>query len=78
MNLSVSLPEELYRQIAELAARRQVSVQELAASALAQQLSGWQRIEQRASRGDRSAFLGVLDKVQDQPTQPGDEMPTPS
>src|SRR5437870_3629559 len=50
-------------QIAELAARQQVSVERIVAAALAEQLSGWTRVEQMAELGSRERFLTALDKV---------------
>ena len=62
MTLSVTGPDAVYRQIAELAARQQLSVERIVA-ALAEQLSGWARVEQMAERGSRGRFLAALDKV---------------
>jgi hypothetical protein len=53
----------MYSQIAELAARQQVSVERIVAAALAEQLSGWARVEQMAGQGSRERFLAALDKV---------------
>jgi hypothetical protein len=51
MTLKVTVPDAMYRQITEPAARQQVPVERIVA-ALAEQLSGWTRIEQMAARGD--------------------------
>jgi hypothetical protein len=63
MTLNVTVPDVVYRQIADMAARQQVSVERVVAAALAEQLSGWARVEQMAQRGNREAFLAALDKV---------------
>jgi hypothetical protein len=63
MTLNVTVPDTMYRKIAELAERQQVSVERIVAAALAEQLSGWARVEQMAERGSRERFLAVLDKV---------------
>ena len=63
MTLNVTVPDAVYRQIAELAAQQQVSVERIVAAALAEQLSGWTRVEQMAERGSRERFLAALDKV---------------
>ena len=63
MTLNVTVPDTVYRQIADLAARQQVSVEHIVAAALAEQLSGWTRVEQMAERGSRELFLAALDKV---------------
>jgi len=54
MTLNVTVPDTVYRQIAELAARQQVSVERIVAAALAEQLSGWTRVEQMAERQSRT------------------------
>lgn len=51
MTLNVTVPDTVYRQIAELAARQQVSVDRIVAAALAEQLSGWTRRVGQSSRG---------------------------
>ncbi len=63
MTLNVTVPDALYRQIAELAARQQVSVERIVGAAIAEQLSGWMRVEQMAERGSRERFFAALDKV---------------
>jgi hypothetical protein len=54
MTLNVTVPDAVYRQMAELAARQQVSVESIVAVALA---------EQMAERASRERFLAALDKV---------------
>ena len=63
MTLNVTVPDAMYRQIADLAARQQVSVERIVTAALAEQLSGWSRVEQMAERGNRERFLAALEKV---------------
>lgn len=63
MTLTVTVPDAMYRQIADLAARQQVSVERIVAAALAEQLSGWARVERMAERGNRERFEAALDKV---------------
>jgi len=65
MTVSVEVPDKLYRKAVEIANVRQVSVDEVFASAFAEQLSAWERLEQRAARGSREKFLAVMDKVPD-------------
>ena len=60
---NVTVPDAVYRQIVEMAARQQVSVERIVAAALAEQLSGWSHVEQMAGRGSRERFLAALDKV---------------
>jgi hypothetical protein len=63
MTLNVTVPDSVYRQIAEFAARQQVSVARIVAAALAEQLSGWSRVQSMAELGNRERFLAALDKV---------------
>ena len=63
MTFSVTVPDTLYQQIADLAAQKRVSVERLVSAALAEQVSGWTRVQQMAARGSRERFLKVLDKV---------------
>ncbi len=63
MTLNVTVPDTMYREIADLAAQQHVSVERIVAAALAEQLSGWNRVKQMAERGSRERFLAVLDKV---------------
>lgn len=65
MSVNVSVPEELYKKAAEIAEARHVSVDEVFVSAFAEQVTQWERLQQRASRGRREKFLAVLDKVPD-------------
>lgn len=71
MTLSVTVPDNIYHQIAELAARQQVSVERIVAAALMEQLSGWAHVEQMVERGSREGFLAALDKVP--PAEPAPE-----
>ena len=63
MTLNVTVPDKVYRQIADLAAQQQVSVERIVAAALAEQLSGWTHVERMAKSGSRERFLAALDKV---------------
>lgn len=70
MNVSVNIPDDLYRQARALAESRQIAVGDVISSALAQQIASWERLKKRAARGNREAFLRVMDKV------PGRRYPT--
>jgi hypothetical protein len=63
MTLNVTVPNAVYRQVAELAERHRVSVERIIAAALAEQLSGWARVERMADRGSLERFLAALEKV---------------
>ena len=74
MTLNVTVPDTVYRQIAELAARQQVSMERIVAAALAEQLSGWSRVERMAELGSRERFLAALDKVPSVEPAPEDRL----
>jgi hypothetical protein len=71
MSVSVSVPEELYAKAAAIAKAQNTSVDEVFASAFAEQVAAWERLKRRATRGSREEFLAVLDKVPD--AEPGTE-----
>jgi hypothetical protein len=71
MTLNVDLPESVYRQIADLAARQQVSMERIVMAALAEQLAGWTHVENMARDGNRERFLAALDRVP--PVEPDPE-----
>lgn len=65
----------MYRQIAELAPRQQVSMERIVAAALAEQLSGyWTRVEQMAERSSGERFLAALDNVPSAEPTPEDRL----
>ncbi len=64
--LSAQIPDALYRQVEALAAREQVSVDQLVAIALAAQVSAWETkgyLEQKAQWGSWEKFQQVLARV---------------
>jgi hypothetical protein len=65
MSITVNIPEELYEKAAEIADAQHVSVDQIFASAFAEHLSAWRRLQHRASQGSREKFLAVLSKVPD-------------
>ncbi len=65
MSITVSVPDELYQKALAIAQALHVSVDEVFASAFAEQLSAWERLQQRAARGAREKFLAALDRVPD-------------
>ncbi|BAY97726.1 hypothetical protein NIES37_16700 [Tolypothrix tenuis PCC 7101] len=65
-NLNVQLPESLYKQIEALAARENVSIEQLVAIALSAQVSAWLTkgyLEEKAKSGSWEKFQRVLNKV---------------
>jgi hypothetical protein len=65
VSVSINIPEELYQQARSIAEAHHVPVEQVFASAFADQFASWQRLGERAAQGDREKFLAVLDKVPD-------------
>lgn len=67
-NLNAQIPDSLYKQVEALAARENISVEQLVAIALSAQVSAWMTkdyLEQRAERVSWQNFQQVLTKVPD-------------
>lgn len=65
-NLNVQLPDSLYKQIESLAARENVSIEQLVAIALSAQVSAWLTkgyLEEKVKSGSWEKFQQVLNKV---------------
>ncbi|RCJ34255.1 hypothetical protein A6769_22600 [Nostoc punctiforme NIES-2108] len=65
-NFNVQLPESLYKQIEALAARENISIEQLATIALSAQVSAWMTkdyLEEKAKSGSWQKFQQVLNKV---------------
>ncbi|MCC5667368.1 hypothetical protein LC653_26680 [Nostoc sp. CHAB 5784] len=65
-NLNVQLPESLYKQIEALAARENISIEQLATIALSAQVSAWMTkdyLEEKVKSGSWEKFQQVLNKV---------------
>ena len=63
MNVSVNVPEDLYRRATEVAAAENISVDDLFASAFEERLIEFERLKEKASRGSYEKFLRVMSKV---------------
>lgn len=75
MVLQVDIPDSLARQVADLAARQQVSVGQVVAAALTAQVSAAETspsIAERAQRADWRKVDEILARVPDRPPLPGD------
>ena len=62
MELTIQIPDDLYRHAAEVAASTERSVEDILAGAVEQMIE-FQRLEIKASRGSREKFLAVMNKV---------------
>jgi predicted transcriptional regulator len=65
MAVTINIPLELYDQARSVAEAHHVPVELVLESALADQFAVWQRLQERARRGNRQNFLAVLDNVPD-------------
>jgi hypothetical protein len=63
MNVSISIPEELYRRATEVAAAENIAVDELFAVAFEERLLEFERLKEKASDGSYQRFLRVMAKV---------------
>ena len=72
MSISINIPEDLYQQAVTIAEAHQIGVDEVFISAFAEQLATWQRLQERAARGNREKYFAVLDNVPDVEPNPSD------
>jgi predicted transcriptional regulator len=66
--LSIRLPESLHKQVRELASQEGISINQFAATAIAENLSALMTstyLKQRAAQGERTKFEQALAKVPD-------------
>ena len=63
MNVSVSIPEELYRRATEIAAAENIPVDDLFAVAFEERLLEFERLKEKASHDSDQKFLRVMSKV---------------
>ena len=73
--LNLRLPASLLKSLRQIAQRENVTVDQLAASALSEKvaaLMGVEYLQQRAKRANREKYLAVLAKVPDVPPIPPD------
>jgi len=63
MNISVNVPEDLYRRATKVAAAENISVDDLFAFAFEERLLEFERLKEKASRGSYEKFLRVMSKV---------------
>jgi hypothetical protein len=71
---SVQLPDDLYKQAAELAERDHVSVDKLVAALVREHACEWERLRTRAARGSVDKLKAVLAKVSDAQPEPFDQL----
>jgi len=75
--MNINVPDSLLKQAQEVAAREDVTVDQLIATALAEKMSALMTVEYlrtRAARGDTHRFRQALDKVPDIEPDPVDRL----
>ena len=65
MIVNVEVPTDIYERASEIARSQSISVADIFATACAEHIAAWERLESRAQRGDRVKFLEVPAKVPD-------------
>jgi hypothetical protein len=63
MNLTLSIPEELYKSAKQIAAAENVSLEELFASAFEERILEFERLKERAAQGSYEKFRRVMAKI---------------
>ena len=75
--MSLRLPESLHKQMRELALQEGISINQFAATAIAEKLSALMTssyLEQRAAKGKRTCFEQALAKVSSGPADEQDRL----
>ncbi len=78
-NLSIQLPDSLYKSLQELAKQDGISVEQFIATAVAEKIAALTTetyLEELAKRGSREKYEAVLAKVPDGELEPYDQLPT--
>ena len=70
MNLTINVPDAIYRRAAEVAAVEKVSIEELFASAFEERILEFERLKEKAAKGSFEKFLRIMSKVP--PNEPPD------
>jgi len=73
--ISLRLPDSLHNEVRKLAARENVSINQLATLAIAEKVSALaaeEYLARRAARADRKTFERAMSKVPDAPPDKGD------
>ena len=63
MNLTVSIPDDLYRRAVDVAAAERVSVHEMFAATLEDRVAEFEWLKARAACGSYEKFLAVMSQV---------------
>jgi hypothetical protein len=63
MNLTIDVPDELYRRATQIAAEENVSVEDLFSSAFEERIIEFERLKEKAERGSYDRFRQVMAKI---------------
>ncbi len=77
MNLNTQIPDTLYQQLATLAQRENISIEQLVNIALSAQVSAWMTkdyLEEKAKKGSIEKLQKVLSKVSDREPEDYDQL----
>lgn len=74
MTITLTLPDDPYQRVVQIAGRYDVSAERMAAAALAERVAQWGRFEALAKAAGRESFLAALDKVPDMDPSPEDRL----
>lgn len=74
MSMTIQVPDDLYRQAAEMAREDHISVDEVFVSAFEQHLALIDRFKRTAARGDRRSLRDLLKKAPDVEPEEGDRI----
>ena len=74
MSKTITVPEDLYKRAAELAAREHVSIEEFVSAVLAHRLASREFIESRAKLFNREEFEQALDQIPDAEPEDSDRL----
>jgi|KBSMisStandDraft_5_1062788.scaffolds.fasta_scaffold8036865_1 predicted transcriptional regulator len=72
MTITLTLPDDLYQWVVEIAGRHDVSAERIATAALAEQMAQWARVEALAAKSNRDRFLAAMDRAPDVEPAPED------
>jgi len=74
MNLTINVPDEIYRLAVEVAAVEKVSIEELFASAFEERVLEFERLREKAAKGSFEKFLRVMSKIPPSEPPPEDRL----
>ena len=65
MNNAISLPDDLFLRVSEMAQRERMSLEDFVSAALSEQLAAHDYVARRAARATDSTFRAALERIPD-------------